>query len=112
MAKAQRTKAVEIPTEVKKAVAKRDSIDGWCCCVYCGKPTPPANPLAFSNAHFIPRSHGGLGIEENIWTGCVECHRDYDQSPIRYLLRERLIRHFRSKYPEWDKTELTYRKGM
>jgi 5-methylcytosine-specific restriction endonuclease McrA len=97
----KRTKALAITPAVKQRVRERDN--GMC--VLCGRPGDPV-------CHFISRAQGGLGIEENIWTGCVECHRDYDQSPIRYLLRERLVRHFRSKYPEWDKTELTYRKGM
>ena len=76
MAKSERTKALEIPKEVKEAVAERDMY----CCIWCGKPAPTTNPLAFSNAHYIPRSQGGLGIEENILTLDWECHLRYDQS--------------------------------
>ena len=97
----KRTKALAIPAAVKRRVRDRDKG----LCVLCGKPGDPV-------CHFISRAHGGLGIEENIWTGCCDCHRAYDQSPNRYLIRERLAVYFRSKYPEWDKTELIYRKGI
>ena len=30
------------------------------------------------NAHYISRAHGGLGIEENIVTLCLDCHNNYD----------------------------------
>ena len=97
----RRTKALAIPASVKRRVQERDKG----LCVLCGKPGDPV-------CHFISRAQGGLGIEENIWTGCCDCHRNYDQSPNRYLIRERLAVYFRSKYPEWDKTELIYRKGI
>ena len=35
------------------------------------------------NVHVIPRSKGGLGIPENIVTGCLQCHHMMDQSPER-----------------------------
>ena len=38
---------------------------------------------AMPNAHVIPRSKGGLGIEQNIVTACLECHRKMDQSSKR-----------------------------
>ena len=41
-----RTKALSISREVKKAVAERDSCDGYPCCIWCGKPAPtePGRP--------------------------------------------------------------------
>jgi len=112
MSKAQRTKALEIPQEVKKRVAERDSIDGHPCCVYCGKPAPTTNPLAFSCAHFISRGQGGLGIEENILTLCWECHLAFDQTEkypsLKVFFREYLM----CKYPAWDEENLIYKKEM
>ena len=57
------TKAMDFNRKAKVSISERDSIDGWPCCVYCGAAAPA--PLAWSNAHFIARSQGGLGIPEN-----------------------------------------------
>lgn len=110
MAKSIRTKALEIPLEVKKAVAERDSIDGWACCIYCGKPAPTENPLAFSNAHFKARSQNGRGIEENILTLCWECHMKYDQSEYREEMKAFFREYLQSKHPDWDEEKLVYKK--
>jgi len=100
----KRTKALAISPSVRSLVAARDSIDGWPCCVLCGSPN--ARP----EAHFIPRSQGGLGIEENIFTACRECHRDYDQTNKRTELKKELRMYFKEKYPDWDESKLIYRK--
>ena len=110
MAKAERTKALEIPLEVKKAVAERDSVDGWACCICCGKPAPTENPLAFSNAHYISRGQGGLGIEENILTLCWKCHMRYDQSTERDNMKAFFREYLEGKYPEWEEEKLFYKK--
>lgn len=106
--KSKRTKALEIPIEVKRKVAERDSVDGWACCIWCGKPAPTHNPLAFSNAHFLSRGQGGLGIEENILTLCWECHLQYDQSKHREEMREFFEFYLKTKYPDWDDENLKY----
>ncbi len=110
MAKAKRTKDLEIPQEVKKAVAERDSIDGHPCCIWCGKPAPTSNPLAFSNAHYIPRSQGGLGIEENILTLSWDCHMKFDESTERPKMKVFFRKYLKSKYPDWSEDNLVYRK--
>lgn len=110
MAKSKRTKALEIPIEVKKKVAERDSIDGHPCCIWCGKPAPTSNPLAFSNAHFVSRGQAGLGIEENILTLCWECHLRFDQSTDREEMKSFFRCYLKSKYPDWDDENLIYKK--
>ena len=45
------TKARAFTIPVKKAIAQRDSIDGWPCCVWCGAAAP--EEIVWSNAHFI-----------------------------------------------------------
>lgn len=104
-----RTLALSIPRGVKEAVAKRDSVEGWPCCIICGRPAPTSNPLAFSCAHYISRAQGGLGIEENILTLCPGCHREYD-SEKRNELRPILTRHLKDHYENWTESELLYRK--
>lgn len=112
MSKSRRTTACNIPHRVKKAVAERDSVDGYPCCLWCGKPAPTSNPLAFSNAHYISRGQAGLGIEENILTLCWECHLRYDQSSHREEMREFFKGYIKSKYPDWDESKLVYRKEV
>lgn len=97
--KSRRAKACDFSRTVKKAIYERDGG----ICVLCGKPGLP-------NAHFIPRSHNGLGIEENGLTLCPDCHRRYDQTEARPMLRLVLEKYLRSKYPAWDKEKLYYRK--
>lgn len=106
----KRTKALGITIAVKEAVADRDSFDGWPCCLLCGTPAPVNNRLAFSNAHYISRSQGGLGREDNILTLCPDCHRRYDQSTDREKLRPFFQRYLIEQYPNWKETNLYYKK--
>jgi len=100
----KRTKALAISPRVKEAVWERDGGR----CIVCGSPN------AAPNAHYIARSHGGLGIEENIATLCHDCHRIFDfgvageQETIGKILRA----HFKIHYPDWDDDNLIYRKGF
>ena len=105
-----RTKALAIPQAVKKAVAKRDSAEGWPCCIYCGQPAPTGNPLAFSNAHYIARSQGGLGIEKNILTLCPDCHRLYDATEHRERLRHLFRTYLEAHYTGWIEGDLIFKK--
>lgn len=96
----KRTKALSISKAVKDAVWRRDHHQ----CVICG------SPYAHPNAHYISRAQGGLGIEENIVTLCANCHRRYDQTEMRTPLRRFLGAYLASKYPDWDESNLYYRK--
>ena len=96
----RQTKATAIPISVKTAVWERDG--GKCALCECNK--------AFPDAHFIARSHGGKGIEQNIVTLCRRCHDLYDNSEHRKAIRERLREYLMSKYPEWNEKELIYKK--
>lgn len=102
------TKARDFDQKAKLTISERDSIDGWPCCVNCGAAAPA--PLAWSNAHFISRAQGGLGIPENGLTLCPTCHRRYDQTTDRPVLREYFREYLQSKYAGWDESKLYYRK--
>lgn len=105
-----RTKSLGITIAVKEEVAERDSFDGYPCCLVCGRPAPTSNRLAFSNAHYISRSQGGLGIERNILTLCPQCHARYDSTEDRPILRAFFKQYLQEQYPDWDEEQLTYRK--
>ena len=112
----KRAKALLIPIEVKKSVAYRDEVNGWPCCFWCGAPAPSSSPLAFSNAHYIARSQGGLGIEKNIITLCPICHKTFDQpstdDQVRtsVLMKEHIGKYLKNHYPNWQEKDLVYKK--
>lgn len=103
MHKHRQTKLTDIPMDVKMKVWERDGGK----CILCGK-----SYLASPNAHYIARSHGGLGIEENIVTLCLYCHCAYDNSDQRKYLRDRIRGYLKMMYPNWTEENLYYRKGM
>lgn len=105
----RRTESLAIPPAVKQAVARRDSVDGYPCCILCGDPAPPDAPMAYSCAHYISRGQGGLGIEENILTLCPGCHRLYDGEG-RQAIRPILTRYLREHYTNWTEDALYYKK--
>lgn len=108
--KSKRAKATDISRQVKKAVWERDNGR----CVVCGN-----NINVMPNAHYISRSKGGLGIEQNIVTLCTEftplkCHRRYDfgTKEERQMIHGIIKKYLQSKYEDWDEERLYYRKGQ
>lgn len=99
----KRSNACEITQKVKQIVWNRDKQK----CIYCGKFVPKT----CANAHFIKRSQGGLGIEENVVTLCPGCHfqEDHGQDTKRY--EEYIENYLKSIYgAEWNKENLIYKK--
>src|SRR5574344_1627493 len=64
--KHKQTKKTDIAKEVQKAVWERDNHK----CIICNKEVS----IKYANAHYVKRSQGGLGVEQNIVTLCPECH--------------------------------------
>lgn len=95
----KRTKACSISKATKAKVYDRD--DGLC--IFCHRPGDPV-------AHVVPRSHGGLGIEQNIITACAECHRMLDNSTERQSMLEHAKMYLLAKYGVWSAEECTYKK--
>lgn len=98
--KSKRSKACDISPKVKQRVWERDGGR----CIICGCRT------AMPNAHFIPRSQGGLGIEENIVTLCQNCHYNFDMTDMREHYKEYIENYLKKKYPNWDKENLIYKR--
>lgn len=97
------TKAKEIPQKVKKVVYERDKQR----CIFCGKIVP----LRCACCHFIPKSAGGLGVEENIFTACDDCHREQDNGLNTKEFDKRAKRHLKSIYgAKWKIENLIYKK--
>lgn len=105
-----RTKALAIPRKVKERVSRRDSERGWPCCIWCGRPAPTENRLAFSNAHYISRAQGGRGVVGNILTLCPDCHRRYDATDDRQVMRFFFKNYLQRMHMDWDESKLYYSK--
>lgn len=98
--KSKRSKACDIPKKVKDAVWERDGGR----CIICGSHN------AMPNSHYIRRSRGGLGVEQNIVTMCQRCHMMYDQGIDGKAIGEYTEKYLRSKYPDWNPDKLIYKK--
>ena len=105
--KSNRAKATDIPMSVKQKVWGRDNGR----CVICGN-----DYNVMPNAHYIPRSKGGLGIEENIVTLCTnftknKCHYMYDNSTRQNREKYGIMisEYLKSKYPHWNEEMLYYK---
>lgn len=106
--KTKRSKATDISMAVKKKVWERDNGR----CVVCGN-----NYNVMPNAHYISRTKGGLGIEQNVVTLCTEltenkCHRKYDfgTKEERELIGSIIREYLKSKYENWNEEDLIYKK--
>lgn len=105
------TKARDFDRKTKISIMVRDSIDGWPCCVFCGAAAPSNESPVWSNAHYISRAQGGLGIERNGLTLCPECHRRYDQTTARPEMRAHFRDYLKECYVDWDEESLYYRRN-
>lgn len=101
--KHRQTKETDISTKVKIKVWERDKHQ----CIFCDRKVN----WHYACCHYIPRSAGGLGIEENIFTACENCHRKQDNGLNTLYYDEKAKRHLKSIYgEEWNEKKLIYRK--
>lgn len=96
-----RTKALDITKKVKDRVWERDGEK----CVICG------SRYAMPNMHYISRAQSGLGIEENVVTGCIECHNAYDNGGKRAEIGEKVKAYLDGLYPDFTDDMRRYQKG-
>lgn len=100
--KHKRTKFTDIDKKTKMEVWQRDKGK----CIFCDCKVE----WNFANAHYIPRSHGGLGIEENIFTACAKCHNEQDNGLNSKEYTEKAKYYLKSKYKNWNEQNLIYKK--
>ena len=62
--------------------------------------------------HYIPRSQGGLGIEQNAAVGCIYHHNlmDNGNKGLRPEMMGIMKEYLKRIYPEWNEEALTYSK--
>lgn len=98
----KRAKACNPSKAVKDRVWERDGHR----CVYCN------SIYAAPEAHYIPRSRNGLGIEENMLTLCRFCHDAFDNgtAAMRQEIGHYCREYLKAIYPGWNEKDLVYRK--
>jgi len=94
------TKATAISPEVKIKVRERDNGR----CIICHRPGLP-------EAHYIRRSQGGRGIEQNIVTLCRDCHREFDEGKKRREYQKKIAEYLERFYPNFDDYNRIYHKS-
>ena len=107
--KTKKSKATDIPMSVKKKVFERDKGR----CVVCGNAYN-----VMPNAHIVPRTQNGLGIETNVVTMCTplttnRCHQKYDQGTQkeREEIDRIVVAYMKSIYGDsWCKEDQIYKK--
>lgn len=95
----RQSEATAIPERVRRIVYYRDNGK----CIICGEKGIP-------NAHYIRRSQGGLGIEENIVTLCIKCHHDYDNGFHRREIGDYISEYLDKFYPDFPDEKRRYNK--
>ena len=96
------TDLTEINSKVRERVKKRDSWEGANCCIYCG------SPHGIQVHHFIERSRGGMGIEQNLVSLCYRCHAKLHGGDTE--IKNFCWEYLHERYPDYTERDLIYRK--
>ena len=111
----KRTKALQYTKETAYKVAERDNHE----CLFCkmgyhleGINKSGLGSIVYDIAHFINRSQGGLGIEENLVLLCRYHHTllDNGNKGLRPEMLSIMEEYLKSLYKDWNKDKLVYRK--
>jgi len=110
----KRSRACEFSEKARQEIKKRDG-----GCIFCKQEyhLPPEDEFyidthSYDYMHFIPRSHGGLGIAQNGAIGCRWHHNMLDNGnkgrrrEMLHIFEEYLKEH----YAHWDRSKLVYDK--
>ena len=112
MTKKKRTKAIEFRAIDRITIVNRDSGCIFCKMNYHNDELSDYEKAGCQIMHYIPRSHGGLGIPQNAAVGCVGHHMMLDNGNKGRgpEMKELFKKYLQSKYPDWDESELTFNK--
>jgi 5-methylcytosine-specific restriction endonuclease McrA len=102
--KSKRTKATGVTPKVRKMVMERDKR-----CVVCGS----SNFLSVAHVH-INRSHGGLGVPENLCVLCAHCHTNLDNGLEKYTapIKRQILSYMGRLYPGVTVDTLKFKKAI
>ena len=111
--KSKQARAREFNTTSRQSIKERDQNQ----CIFCQmeyrmEEVEWTGQGTLSIMHYIPRSHGGLGIPQNGALGCISHHMRLDNGNKGY--REEMLQMFKcylqDHYPDWSEDALVYSK--
>ena len=111
----KRTQYTRYTKETAEKVRERDNFS----CLFCrmgyhtqGKNLSNLEFNIFDIAHYINRSQGGLGIEENLILLCRYHHHllDNGSKGLREEMLTFIEKYLKFTYPNWNKEDLVYKK--
>ncbi len=108
----KRAHKAEFSRKTRRIIEERDNGCIFCRMRYRMEKAYWMDLNTFSVMHFIPRSSGGLGIEENGAVGCQYHHDmlDNGNGGHRDEMLELFEEYLRGFYEDWDKSRLVYNK--
>ena len=108
----KRTKALQFDACTRQIIKERDRY-----CIFCriGYHMDSTNALAYQIQqimHIVPRSQGGLGVEQNGVLGCQHHHSmlDNGNDGCREEMMQYIEMYMKDKYPGWNRELLIYKK--
>lgn len=108
--RSKRAKATEFDSRTRELIRQRDRYQ----CLFCrlGKYGKSECDWMQDIMHYINRSAGGLGVEQNGVVGCRFHHNllDNGNKGYRKEMLEDMKEYLQSIYPDWNEEELYYRK--
>ena len=109
----KQARAREFNTSSRRIIKERDRNQ----CIFCQmqyhmEDVTWSGPESLSIMHYIPRSHGGLGIPQNGAQGCVSHHEmlDNGNKGWREDMQQYIETYMRQQYAGWNREKLVYRK--
>ena len=109
----KRTKKLEFSAEEREKIRIRDGNR----CIFCEmryhmKSTTEMGYMLDGIMHYIPRSKGGLGIEENGAIGCHYHHQlmDNGSKGLRTEMLTLMREYLQEFYPGWNEKNLIFNK--
>lgn len=112
MKQSTRNRKKQFDTKTKQLICKRDVLCIFCARQYHMKSSSPYAYQIPDIMHYINKSQGGLGIPENGVLGCRYHHSllDNGNRGLREQMLQMMREHLKQHYPNWDESQLYYKK--
>ena len=106
------TKLLQFDKKTALKIAQRDKECLFCKMAYHMHSTTQLAYQIQDIMHFVNKSDGGLGIEQNGVLGCRYHHSllDNGNKGLRQEMLEIMERHLKSIYKDWTREALVYKK--
>lgn len=111
MKRSKRSRATEFTAKAREAIYERDGRQ----CIFCAMgyrmdEAPLYEQGIIECMHYIPKSQGGRGIEQNGALGCKAHHTMFDNGKYRHEMGEIFGKYLSDHYYAWSRADLIYDK--